>query len=86
VTAALPSICAPLHPWLQLGLELTLVSRALSYGSLGEAVDDLQALYSGTASILTLPARAAEKLGRAGRGAQQAAQQASQQPARESKV
>ncbi|KAI3425994.1 hypothetical protein D9Q98_007962 [Chlorella vulgaris] len=69
-----------------LGLELTLVSRALSYGSLGEAVDDLQALYSGTASILTLPARAAEKLGRAGRGAQQAAQQASQQPARESKV
>lgn len=42
-------------PWVQLGLELTLVSRALTYDSLQDALDDLS-------SLAALPAKAAESL------------------------
>ena len=53
---------------LQLGLELTLVGRALSYTSLDDAVDDVAALYRGVSGLVTLPLKAAELLGGDGGG------------------
>lgn len=59
---------------MQLGLELTLVSRALQYNSLQDAYDDVVALYQSATTLATLPLKAAEALqGRAAGGGQQAA-------------
>lgn len=44
----------------QLGLELTLALRALSYGSPQEALDDLAAFYNGATNLATLPLKAVE--------------------------
>lgn len=64
--------CAPAPTLLQLGLELTLVLRALSYSSPEEALDDLTALYNKAAALATLPAKAAEAL-QSGSGGTQSA-------------
>ncbi|EFN55745.1 expressed protein [Chlorella variabilis] len=73
-------VAANFHTTLQflgvLGLELTLVNRALSYGSVEEALEDVRGLAGSAASLAALPAKAAEALGRAGRGVAAAAQQA----------
>ncbi|PRW34000.1 zinc finger CCCH domain-containing 11 [Chlorella sorokiniana] len=53
-----------------LGLELTLVLRALSYDSPEEALQDLSNLYSKAAALATLPAKAAEALQAGSGGAQ----------------
>ncbi|KAI7837815.1 hypothetical protein COHA_008303 [Chlorella ohadii] len=53
-----------------LGLELTLVLRALSYSSPQEALDDLAGLYNKAAALAALPAKAAEALQSGGGGAQ----------------
>jgi hypothetical protein len=58
---------------LQLGLELTLASRALDYSSPQDALDDLTALYNKAASLASLPAKAAGAVGGAGRKAAAAA-------------
>lgn len=71
----IPRPAAP-HPPPQLGLELTLVSRALTYDSFQDALDDLSSLYSGAASLATLPLKAADALqGRASGAGQQQQQQ-----------
>ncbi len=61
---------------LQLGLELTIISRALSYESVGEALKDVQALAGRASSLASLPGKAAEAAARAGRGVVSSAQQA----------
>ncbi|PSC70141.1 hypothetical protein C2E20_6347 [Micractinium conductrix] len=71
-------VAANYHTALQfvgvLGLELTLVSRALQYNSLQDAYDDVVALYQSATTLATLPLKAAEALqGRAAGGGQQAA-------------
>ncbi|KAL4436752.1 hypothetical protein ABPG75_003891 [Micractinium tetrahymenae] len=59
-----------------LGLELTLVSRALTYDSFQDALDDLSSLYTGAAGLASLPLKAAESLQRRAPAAGQQQQQA----------
>jgi hypothetical protein len=54
-----------------LGLELTLVTRALSYSSVDDALDDLRGVAAAATTLASLPAKAAEALGGAGRGSAQ---------------
>ena len=78
--SARPFPTLPHHPRpaAQLGLELTLASRALNYSSPQDALDDLAGLWNGLSNLAALPtttlaAFQAKQGGGGGEGAQQAA-------------
>lgn len=89
LTATIRTSPPPPPLLLQVGLELTLASRALSYSSLQDALDDVAGLYNGIANLAALPAKAAEAFqsnGSGGGAAPAGAAQGRQVPAAASKT